>query len=145
MNDKIFITWKHYIDLCDKLVDKLKEKEFDFIIGVARGGLIPAQYIAYQCNIDKVYSFGMRTYNDNDVKNAQEIYQNIEDINPSARILLVDDICDTGDTLYYIRNRYYWHDITIATLQYKQNGLIVPDHYVEEVDRGQWIVYPYDK
>jgi hypoxanthine phosphoribosyltransferase len=61
--DKKVITWRGTISLCGRIVKKLKDKYPNIldhkIIGLSRGGLIPAVIISNMLNIRKVYSLGL--------------------------------------------------------------------------------------
>ena len=89
-----------------KLEEKLPlllNENFDIIIGIKRGGIIPSSILAYK--LDLPLSFvGLRLYEDGPM--PKRIYKNPEvlDIPPhdllkGKKVLLVDDIENTGDTM----------------------------------------------
>ena len=52
MTEKIYINWSEFHQDVKDLCKKIKESgEFDKIIAISRGGLIPAAIIAYELNI----------------------------------------------------------------------------------------------
>jgi hypoxanthine phosphoribosyltransferase len=68
-------------------------------------------------------------------------------LTPESRVLVVDDIFDTGCTLKKVRDtlRARTSNIRIATLYYKIGTSRVdftPDFYMRMTDR--WIVFPHE-
>jgi len=71
----------------------------------------------------------------------------MEFIKPDSRVLLIDDIFDTGRTIEKVCEllRARTSAVKVATLFYKerQNRTgIVPDYYVHKTDK--WIVFPHE-
>ena len=58
----------------------------------------------------------------------------------SSDVLVVDDICDSGQTIADIKN-YKCHT---ATIHHKQSAIAVPDIYYSIVPEDKWIVYPWE-
>lgn len=61
------------------------------------------------------------------------------------RVLVVDDVFDTGKTAEAIRTRLPQVDLRIATVYWKPNARLVPfvpDYYVRKTD--DWIVFPHE-
>ncbi len=69
--------------------------EFDLIIGVSRGGLIPATLIA-----TKLYKLLIAAYIDRE----NNVYLDKPEWVKGKKVLLVDDICRSGLTLSKIKN-----------------------------------------
>jgi hypoxanthine phosphoribosyltransferase len=89
------------------------ESKYDCIVGIGRGGLIPAVMISHKLHIPFVSRINKDT-------------------------LVVDDICDTGETLKNTIGMY------TATLHYKPTAIFTPDFYSKEVGT-EWIVYPWER
>jgi hypoxanthine phosphoribosyltransferase len=71
----------------------------------------------------------------------------LEDIAPNSRVLLVDDIFDTGRTMQRVSGilKQRTPHIKIATLYWKETQnqtALVPDFYLRKTDR--WIVFPHE-
>ena len=149
MQNKLILTWDEYFKYCDILVSKIGySNKYSAILAVARGGLIPAQYIAYKLNIRRIYNFGVITYADNNQILKDEditLYQSPamnSDIH-NYKILIVDDIADSGRTLKIITSMYNNSDV--CTIFYKPNKSIVkPDYYGQTIDNDTWVEFPYD-
>ncbi len=56
--------------------------------------------------------------------------------------LVIDDICDTGETL---KEYSKYESILIATLHYKTSAMIEPDFWWKIAPENEWIVYPWER
>jgi len=151
---KQHVTWEQFFAHCNDLSQQLKDKDITDIIGIARGGLIPAQYIAYSLDISRVHSCGIATYSRDDKKMSDAFKMIYQSVNvkgwENRNILIIDDIADSGDTFNMFLSNHHFNSsarnkIYTAALHYKkgkcQFGL---DHWAEEVENDTWVVYPYD-
>ena len=122
---------KHYIDWdeINALVFRLKCKiglEFKNIYGLPRGGLIPAVILSHQLGIPMVKG----------------------DIGPDT--LIVDDICDSGETLDKLVKKYqtlysFPFNLKTAVLHYKPHtSCFEPTFYSEKWNKDVWLVYPWE-
>ncbi len=117
LDKKYILSWDDLNDLIENLCNKIKEElpNIDSVHGIARGGLIPAVLISHQLGL----------------KYTNEIYPNT---------LVVDDICDSGETLKNAPGVY------TATLHYKKSAIFKPNVYAEiVVKEDNWIIYPWEK
>jgi len=160
MNDKIFISWENIHNIIDDFVEKYKHIHIDEIIrnteiiAIARGGLIPAQLIAYKLGIQKIRTVGMKVFNADEVEERYEVpifYQDITS-NLNSNILIIDDICDTGTTLIHISNRLkelgfineaenHIECFTLFAKYYSKYGV---SYYGTMVPDSSWVVFPWD-
>jgi len=115
IGNKIYLSWDDISVLVEDLCDTIASSgaEIKSITGVKRGGLIPAVMISHKLNIPYVDRINKDT-------------------------LVVDDICDTGETLKKSIAMY------TATLHYKPTAKFTPDFYAKEVGT-EWIVYPWER
>lgn len=62
------------------------------------------------------------------------------------KVLIVDDITDTGDTLQlsvdYVQSLKP-SEVRTAVLQHKTCSSFVPDFYSQKIIRWRWIIYPW--
>jgi hypoxanthine phosphoribosyltransferase len=120
--EKIYLSWDEIEDAIESLAYQIKQsdKKIGSMNGLARGGLIPAVMLSHK--------LGIPFMNENN--------------NDEGYILIVDDICDTGETLEY----YNIHDyILTATIHHKQTAIIEPDFYYSLAPQDKWIVYPWEQ
>jgi len=115
---KQLVNWEYIDNATSDLANKIKESGLNIIsiCGLPRGGLIPAVMLSHKLNIPLL-------------KNRRDL--------ATGRVLVVDDICDTGTTL-----KSYAH-LPIATIHTKPTAIIQPTFYYEQVG-VEWIVYPWE-
>ena len=149
MDEELFVvpSW-HEIDIMlNRLAELVKRDNFrpDIIVGVSRGGLIPAAVLSDRLGVD-CDSVGFRYYKS--VRNTEKkpkIIQHIASDLNRKKVLIVDDVADTGHSLQAVK-RYVQEkgaeDMMICTLHYKPCSVIKPDRFVEETNA--WIIYPWE-
>lgn len=99
---KHLLTWDNVETQCRDIVARCEKYEYDAIVPIARGGVIPGRIVHESLGGDFI-TIGCRSYDDDTHSQGElEWYQFPEETFRSKkykRILLVDDICDTGATL----------------------------------------------
>ena len=116
MKHKVYLTWKEVDTLVTILKNKVLDKlpEIDSVMGIARGGLIPAVMLSHKLGVPYTQLVGPNT-------------------------LVVDDICDSGETLKDAPGSY------TATLHYKSSAISTPNVYASLLlNENQWISYPWE-
>jgi len=145
--EKTIVSWRGIMSLCTKIVEQLKDKQpniLDFeIVGLSRGGLIPSVIISNMLNIRKVYSVGLRTYADQEKASNAELYQ-VPDISSMQKILLIDDISDSGDSFISINKMLVNKEVITASLFLKKRTKFIPDVYAKKAKDESWIVFPWE-
>jgi len=135
---KVYLDWSRYLKLIDILAEKIdwKDEQFKSIVSINRGGNIIGTILSHKTGIPLVV-----------LNKAGIIYER-------EKFLVVDDIAHTGSTLantIYLSQgaRLEYHpleyankDFKIATLHYRKESKVMPDFFVETVNK--WIVYPYE-
>lgn len=98
-----------------ELLPELQNLNIDIIIGIKRGGLVPSAILAYKLNLP-LYFIELRLYEDKYMpKKMYDSPKLIEDLSPEIvkgkRILLVDDINNTGQTIDMAKEILYKHEV----------------------------------
>jgi hypoxanthine phosphoribosyltransferase len=142
------VSWDEAYRLSKILARKIKSSGFkpDLVIGIARGGLVPARIVCdFLLQKDlaaiKVEHWGIAaTLGKAEIKFPLPV-----DIS-GKKILIVDDVADTGDTysvvLDYIKEKKP-SEVKSAVLHYKTCSTYVPDYWAEKQDEWKWIIYPW--
>ena len=155
MSDKLYISFDDVVDMCQTICTKI-EKENDLevcnIIGLSRGGLIPATILAQMLNVSNVYSIGLKSYAEDGSYNTRlktpETYQhltrtNIKNINKcEGSVLVVDDISDQGITMMHVSNKYKLKNQRCVSLFIKHTSCFIPRYYCKSTN--EWIVFPWE-
>lgn len=143
---KTIVSWRNLNNLCNKIVKQLKDKFPNItdynIIGLSRGGLVPSVVISNILNIRKVYSLGLKSYNETN-KEKVEIYQ-IPDISNMEKILLIDDISDTGESFNLSKEMMLNKEVVTVSLYVKKGTKFMPDVYGKSVLNDVWVVFPWE-
>lgn len=145
MQDKINLTWYNVDSVIRELLLKIKTSkiEFDTILGVGRGGLIPATILSYKLKINNLQNIGINTRHGDDTT----LYQKPK---LSGNVLVVDDINDTGKTFdivkTYIDEEYKVNSIKYASLILRSTSTFKENIYFgNEENTDKWYVFPWDK
>lgn len=144
-------------DLVDNLIDQVNESGFkpDFLVGVVRGGAIPAVMMSHKMKIPVLMIHW--SSRDNMVGGNESVTFVPEDVNVGKRVLIVEDIVDEGNTIREIledwqaciRQELCLVNIRVASLVYNTAQELPIKHYAGlEVDRNtdtQWFVLPWER
>lgn len=131
---------------------KATKQPFDLIIGLLRGGSIPATIISHHLDVPMM-CIGIKTYDDQSKTGNVDAYQaaygdifNLKSKRSVQRVLIVDDLSDTGDTFKYVINTYghLFEEMQTAALYIKSNTTHVPNFYHAEFDAKEWLVFPWE-
>ncbi len=144
------ISWDEAGRLARALAHKVIESGFkpDIVVGIARGGLVPARMICdflIQNDLITIRTehWGIAT----NLGKARIKYSLPAEVDISGkRILVVDDVADTGDSFSVIMdylNEKNPLEIRTAVLQYKTSSSFIPDYWGEKLNEWKWIVYPW--
>ena len=132
------------IDVARKILEK--GERHDCIVGVSRGGLIPTRLLSDFLGIKDVRIIRSIYY----TAPGQTLEKPIIDLTPlgnieNMKILIVDDVADTGETLKERRQKILERGaakVEIATLYVKPWRKVEIDYYSRETDK--WIVFPWE-
>lgn len=126
------VTWDQLHRDAKALAWRLLEQgPFKGIIGVARGGLVPAAIVARELNIRLVDTLCICTYQGREQTGGEEVLKAIE--GDGDGWLVVDDLVDTGNTATIIRNML--PKAHFATLYSKPAGKPLVDTFITEQPR----------
>lgn len=114
--------------------------QFDKIVGIARGGLVPAAIVARELNIRNVDNVSIASY-EGKVQGEPRIIKGLDD--DGEGVLVVDDLVDTGVTARLVRQLL--PKAHIATVYAKPEGKGDVDTFVTIVSQNTWIVFPWDQ
>lgn len=94
----VAVDWNMFVGLCKGLALAVEAYNPDVIVGVARGGLYPATQLSHLLQTDLMLVQLSRRVKD-EVVHASPIWQVKPGDLHGKRVLVVDEIADTGETL----------------------------------------------
>lgn len=137
-------SWKDIDDNIDVIRFKLGRSRYDTILGLARGGMIPATVLSYKLECNNLQQLGVRT---RDVESIQ--YYGSPNL--TGHVLIVDDINDSGLTFSsvddYIKHHFDHNEIksvTYCSLYQRYNSKFKTGVYGEVIENDDWLVFPWD-
>jgi hypothetical protein len=141
-------SWNQIYDSLIKLSKAVKKSEFnpDVIVGVSRGGWIPARIMCdllenpALAHITTEFYVGVA-----ETKHEPSITQPVSVSVDSKKVLVVDDLADTGKSLKLVKSHLKnkgASEVKIATIYYKPWSIIVPHYYEKETRR--WVIFPWE-
>lgn len=145
--DKLYLSWT---DITNQLTDiHNKTKHLDTnsaVIGLSRGGLVPAVILSHLKNINCFYSCGIKSYSEfNKFSETMFQYPDKQTLLDKDVVYVVDDICDTGGTLKFIENYLLPIKMVSITLIYRTNEVFKPNYFGTQLSDKRWVVFPWEE
>jgi len=135
------VSWSQFHNDCRALAWRLLEigTDWERIIAIARGGLVPAAIIARELDIHFIDTVCVSSYTVRS-QGESKVLKNVLD--DSKRSLIIDDLVDTGKTARIVREML--PESHFATVYAKPDGRPLTDTYITEVSQETWILFPWD-
>lgn len=124
--NKTYLNWQWIDDHVENLAQAIEEGEstFDFITGIPRGGLTPSVYLSHRLEIEYI-----------------PFHKAIElSIEERQRVLVVDDICDSGQTVFDAQTLGF----PVAVLALRHDSPHSPEYFSTKIIDDQWLVFPWE-
>lgn len=121
--------------------------KIETIVGLTRGGLMPAVILSHMLNIPMVAVQYSSKDGHGDNKNHQNVLPDLD----GKSILLVDDICDSGRTLREVHDAYVARDYAVssAVIYFKDLGdriIYEPDVWAVKISKTfGWVTFDWEK
>jgi xanthine phosphoribosyltransferase len=118
---------------------------FATVVGITRGGLVPAAVVARELGIRVIETVSIASYDHDkqgDAKVLKEVAPHIIGSNKGKGVVVVDDLVDTGATLRVMRETM--PNAHFATVYAKPKGRPLVDTFITEVSQDTWIFLPWD-
>jgi hypoxanthine phosphoribosyltransferase len=143
------LSWRRVASDTKRLSVLIKNSGYipHIVVAIGRGGLIPARIVCDHLHIKdlttiKVEHWGIAATPDRKAVIKFPLNADIKD----KRVLLVDDITDTGDTLgislEYLKG-FGPQEIRTAVIMHKTTSDFVPDYYAKRIAKWRWVIFPW--
>ena len=148
MTDREELTWELFGSAARELAAEVARDDFapDLILAIARGGLFVAGVLGYQLNVKNVHLTNIEFYTGVDERLDVPVMlppvPSTVDLS-GARVLIADDVADTGGTLRLVRDFCAEHvaEARIAVLYQKPQSTVDCEYVWRRTDR--WINFPW--
>ena len=158
MSEKLIVDWKEYNKTVEKLAVQIYQSGYkpDLLVGIMRGGApmidVLSRVFKLKCAYLAVESYSGKGIEDEqgDIVFSREMSSIAK--NMGGKILLCDDLSDTGITLNKsvdwlkkyepIKNKI--KHIKTATLWKKKKSTFEPDYCAVRLPNDPWIVQPFE-
>lgn len=142
------LTWETFGTASRELTKEIVDSGFvpDIVIAIARGGLIPAGAIAYAMGVKASGTLNVEFYSDiEETLPDPVVLEPLLDTDAivGKRLLVVDDVADSGRTLALVVELLKKHtdEVKSAVIYTKPRSIVLPDFSWRETDR--WINFPW--
>lgn len=148
--NKCFYTWDDIDNACFDIYRDVKAAEFkpDYIVGLTRGGLIPATILSHRFNCPLYpLKVSLRDFQEADFRTTEKPRWVDEQ---DKKVLIVDDINDSGNTINTIKEVWPgdWHNnIRFAVIVNNTASKATVDFSYSTINKNindVWIVYPWE-
>ncbi|MFW6206563.1 MAG: phosphoribosyltransferase [Gemmatimonadota bacterium] len=140
------LSWEVFGELCRALaVNVARSYDPELVVGIAKAGVIPGAVIASILRLD---FFSLKITRRSGFEEVQDHPRLLSSAPPQVRgkrVLIVDEICTTGETLRMalaaVRAEHPT-DVKTAT-SFVKSGYYKPDFYAVETDAT--VIFPWDR
>ncbi len=151
LNAVLTSSWNEHIQGINSLADDIIASGWKptAILGISRGGLIPAAVLSYKLNVRLIQAVRVQHYDDQNTP-LDSGPKFVDGPEPFAshqieteRLLVVDDIIDTGETLNLVLDAVRPHaaNIKVAALYVRSNQQNAADWFWKVED--EWVIFPW--
>ena len=142
------LTWQAFGDATRELAQMVVDSGFhpDMILSIARGGLFAAGAMSYALGITNLHVMNVEFYTDIEERLPLPVMlppvPRQVDLS-QKKVLVVDDVADTGGTLRLVRDFCAEHvaEIRTAVIYEKPHSIVHCDYVWRETDL--WIDFPW--
>lgn len=121
--------------------------EPEIIVGVSRGGWPPARVMSDLLQNPNLANMKVEFYKDIGVRNKKpRITQPVTMEVVGKRVLVVDDVSDTGHSLRVVAKHLHRKpvkELRVCTIYMKPQSIFRPDYYARTTRK--WIIFPWER
>lgn len=144
MQKVTFYSFADVVQSIDKIVKRIDDYKYDYVVGIVRGGLVPATMLSHRLGIP----LHTMKWSTRDHQEKEHVGWIAEDVKAGKNILIVDDLIDSGLCIQEIVadwgiNR---HDVDIAVISQNIKAPVIANHYDTTFDSDDniWYVWPWE-
>jgi len=141
-------SWQDLDQLTFAVAQSILEaaEDFDLVVALAKGAWPMSRTLVDYLGIRDLVSLGVKFYSGiNKRLSKPQVYQNLPVSVEGKKILLFDDVADSGESLIFASDYLLAQgakEVKTATLFFKERSAIRPDYYGAITDA--WIIFPFE-
>jgi len=146
-----YIPYARFLDEVEAVARQIEGDPWqpDFLVGIGRGGLVPAAYLSHRTGIQMLSV----DHSSGEIGFGDELLDKLAaKIREGRRILIVDDINDSGGTIAYLRAAIEAKvadpaGLRVAVLIHNIRSRAKAEYRGSEIDRDvdkRWYVFPWE-
>src|SRR6266849_6799526 len=142
-------SWDEIYSMMMRLARRVRESRFEpeVIVGVSRGGWPPARIMSDLLENQNLANMKVVFYRDIGLRNETPVItQPVTSRIKGKRVLVVDDVSDTGHSLKLVHahlRKKGASKVKVCTLYLKPGSVFIPDFYARETKK--WIIFPWER
>ncbi|HEX3789372.1 MAG TPA: phosphoribosyltransferase [Pseudonocardiaceae bacterium] len=148
MDEREELTWDLFGTASRELAVRIADSGFepDLLLSVARGGLFVAGALGYALDVKNLHVMNVAFYTGVDQRLAMPVMlppvPDVVDL-AGAKVLVADDVADTGETLKLVRDFCVDHvaEVRCAVIYQKPHSKVRSEYVWRHTDR--WINFPW--
>jgi len=146
--ERDIVSWEDLDRLVRTLAERLAGQDFDVMLAITRGGMVPAGMLSYRLGLRDILVAAVEYYDDHGRPGPHPTFFQFpaDPLLRGKRVLIVDEVWDSGTTIHAVteRVRQAGGIPVTAVLHYKPSHSVVPGRPdVHAVETDRWVVYPF--
>jgi len=141
-----YYAYENFKNDTNLLIQKVQTFEAEMIVGIARGGLTLAHSMAEGLELREVQTLRTELYDGTEKRENITVFDTSV-FNDIQKVLVVDDIADSGETLQvvmkHLEEKYPRIEFQSATLFYKKSSVYEPHFWLNEAN--DWIDFFWER
>jgi hypoxanthine phosphoribosyltransferase len=154
---EMYLSWYDVEKYLDKIIRELKlskDNKIDMVVGITRGGLAPASWLAnkIKCNwVETIRVQTRDTFHKDKELDEKELMKWGYLTSLGFNILVVDDIVDSGETFRILREHQRHSPVTYSSLLVSNKAKINTEHILRGSNLTKfgedqpWICFPWEQ
>ncbi len=147
----LYLPYQWFLDEVETVARAIEANAWqpDFLVGIGRGGLVPAAYLSHRTGIQMLSV----DHSSGEVGFGDELLDKLAaKIGAGFNMLIVDDINDSGGTIRYLRAAIEAKGadpagLRVAVLVHNIRSRAKAEYHGSEIDRDldkRWYVFPWE-
>ncbi|MCL4341256.1 MAG: phosphoribosyltransferase [Candidatus Thermoplasmatota archaeon] len=145
------VSWEQIDKWCEAIKEKVSNSfQPDIIVGLSRGGLVPARMLSDMLWIKDLISIKTEHWGITATASGKAVLKDPGRLNiEGKKVLVVDDITDTGQSMklaYDFILEQKPAEVRTVTMLHITRSTFIPDFYAEVVDEKNWawFIFPWN-